>query len=142
MHFLRQIVTVLALAVASSGSLPLVVHHLQCHQSHLPSGVADCADARGTVARPFAKLASCSCAHGSISVAEPASSGHDSELASASAADEDCSVCFQLSQVTSVAEYFGADSCVRLAGMLVLPELNVDLATVAGNNPPRGPPAV
>jgi len=153
MNLLRQILAVLALAVAGSGSLPLVVHHFHCHHSDALQGIGHFADAHASesgssdehdeaAAQSVSQLASCSCAHVYVPEAKPLVGSETASQATASAAREDCSVCFQLSQVTSVAEHVATVTSMQLAEVVVLHELNFDLAPVDCNNPPRGPPAV
>ncbi len=171
MNFLRQIVAVLALAVASSGSLPLVVHHLHCHHTDVGHGhspgeqdsQSDSSPVQGsaiqgeTASKSVPQHATCSCAHGCVPVGISLSDGElsDGELGDGELGDretvvsatlsdthEDCSVCFQLSQVTSIAEHVATVTSAQLAEIVVLHTIDFDLATVDCNYPPRGPPAV
>ena len=135
MNLVRQIAALLALAIASSGSLPLVVHHVYCH-SHASESVSALGSAQ----------TKCNCAHGcSTAIGESsdtATDSKDSRQADVSAAPEECSICFQLSQATCAASPTTVACCFQFRGKAVLPEHEFDLTTVESNYPPRGPPAV
>ncbi len=137
MYVIRQIAVLLALAIASSGSLPLVVHNLQCHHSLVASSSS--AGQSGNTA-----VASCRCAHSCSSL--KSADVESSELAlqdpAFSDGHEDCSICFQLSQATFATVTTSLVSALPLCFEAECTYQNLDLPTVESSYPPRGPPAV
>lgn len=140
MNLVRQITTLLVLAIAGSGSVPLALHHLCCHS-----------DSAGSLAAGFSGADespsfACSCSHGCGSgIEKNAPSDSDQSEGPLATVEPDagheCSICFQLSQSSCAFAANPSVSCYALQGTAVSLELSFDLAAVDCCYPPRGPPA-
>ncbi len=118
------------LVIASGGPLPLVVHQFTCHHDatrHQPSSVEE--------VPPVCKH---SCLHHhSANTGERDNAGNwDSNH------DEECPLCYQLSQA-SAETYFAKAELIHLACCDALAFVDLfDLAAVDCLYPPRGPPTL
>lgn len=127
----RRIIVLIALALASVGNLPLVVHHLTCHHSHLP-------------ATSSSELApACSCSHQCHAAPNGHSNSDDQPiLVVQETHTDDCAVCFQLSQLPQPTTETTLSRSCPLVSHLVVPTASLQLPAVKCPHSPRGPPAV
>ncbi len=137
MYVIRKIAILLALAIAGSGSLPLVVHDLYCHHDLVVTS-------NSTGQSSETSVASCGCVHSCLSPKSSEADSHKHALQDpvASAGHEDCLVCFQLSQAIFATVTTSLVSAFPLCVNADDDYQNLDLPTVESSYPPRGPPAV
>ena len=134
MSLMRYFLVLLTLAVASGGSLPLILHQLTCHSEVEVHGSAQEAPSE-SAASQCGHLCSHSSSSRSNSESDQRNGGN------CSSTHDDCSICYQLSQLSvtfSLAELteselvcFGSPSYVD----------SLDLSAVDCPYPSRGPPA-
>lgn len=145
MYSIRQIVVMFALALASSGSLPQYVHEYVCHQQG-----TDQAHAQFEAVGPC-----CSCAAKCSSPASSEAAADASVLDAVAVTDiteaaaihsgvgasqEDCSVCFQLSQETHVESMVAEEHSELLFYVLLIDGTECIQDALLNPYPPRGPP--
>jgi hypothetical protein len=120
MATIRQIMVLFVLALASAGNLPLVAHHVTCHQ---------------TASEAVQAGSHCLCSHACQTANEPRS------VVVVEEADYECGVCYQLSQVSRLSCDTLQVQSRPLVSCVVAQVTKLSLTAVKCSHSPRGPPA-
>ncbi len=142
MTSLRQIIGLLALALASVGPLPLWMHHAVCHtHSRCLTHSSDCGHAADSGTHAAVEENRCGHSHSAATVIPQRSRGSSAspELAQL---EHDCFVCYQLSQAAAASALVSAKVAKLPPITSVVTQRTCVTADLNGLYAPRGPPAV
>lgn len=124
MDVCRRVLACLALLTASAGPLPLIAHKLTCHHTQPKERIDGCRHGCGCPQKNPAAAKSC-----------------DWALDIVSADEDECSACFQLSQLPQPTAENVSPILLEMSPELVVGLQSVATIEAIGPHAPRGPPS-